>query len=254
MRLCYLAKVRWVIGLLDQALEAMSEAQRRAQALEHPYTLAIASALAGWFHQIRGDERTAEIHADAGIALSGEHGFSLWRAQGHAVRGWSQARQGRPEGLEELREGYAGWRATGAERAAPTRRRVIWPLAGRLTSPRSACSRPVEVDRVEEGSMAQPALPPWIQALQQRDPEFVSSYMAQRERILRDGAIPAKYKLLMTMVVDALLSHPDGVANIAARARGAGASDAEIQEAVEVAYLFGGTPALVTAVNAFRTP
>jgi alkylhydroperoxidase/carboxymuconolactone decarboxylase family protein YurZ len=102
--------------------------------------------------------------------------------------------------------------------------------------------------------MAQPTLPPWIQTLQQRDPEFVNSYMAQRDRILGEGAIPAKYKILMTLIVDALLSHPDGVANIANRARGAGASEAEIQEAVEVAYLFGGTPALVTAVNAFRTP
>ena len=100
--------------------------------------------------------------------------------------------------------------------------------------------------------MAQATLPPWIQALQGRDPQFVESYMAQRERILRDGAIPAKYKLLMTMVVDAIQSHPDGVANIANRARGAGATEAEIQEAVEVAYLFGGTPALVTAINAFR--
>ena len=101
--------------------------------------------------------------------------------------------------------------------------------------------------------MAQPALPPWIQALQQRDPQFADSYLAQRERILQDGAIPAKYKILMTMIVDALLSHPDGVANIANRARAAGASEAEVTEAVEVAYLFGGTPALVTAVNAFRT-
>ena len=100
--------------------------------------------------------------------------------------------------------------------------------------------------------MAQPSLPPWIQTLNERDPKFVESYMAQRERILADGAIPAKYKHLMTMIVDALLSHPDGVANIANRARSAGASEAEIQEAVEVAYLFGGTPALVTAVNAFR--
>jgi alkylhydroperoxidase/carboxymuconolactone decarboxylase family protein YurZ len=38
-----------------------------------------------------------------------------------------------------------------------------------------------------------------------------------------------------------------------ALARAAGASDAEIQEAVQVAYLFGGTPALVTAMNAFRS-
>src|SRR5882672_2853214 len=100
--------------------------------------------------------------------------------------------------------------------------------------------------------MAQPTLPPWIQALQQRDPKFVETYMTQREHVLRDGAIPAKYKLLMTMIVDALQTHPDGVATIADRARAAGASEAEIQEAVEVVYLFGGTPALVTAMKAFR--
>ena len=102
--------------------------------------------------------------------------------------------------------------------------------------------------------MAQAPMPPWILPLHQRDPEFVASYMAQREHIMRDGAIPAKYKHLMTMIVDALLSHSDGVTNIANRARGAGATEAEIQEAVEVAYLFGGTPALVTAMNAFRSP
>ncbi len=101
--------------------------------------------------------------------------------------------------------------------------------------------------------MAQPTLPPWIQPLQQRDPKFVETYMTQREHILRDGAIPAKYKLLMTMIVDALQTHPDGVATIADRARAAGASEAEIQEAVEVVYLFGGTPALVTAMRAFHT-
>ena len=101
--------------------------------------------------------------------------------------------------------------------------------------------------------MAQAPLPPWIQTLRDRDPQFADSYLAQRERILRDGAIPAKYKHLMTMIVDALLSHPDGVATIANRARAAGATDAEVVEAVEVAYLFGGTPALVTAANAFRT-
>jgi alkylhydroperoxidase/carboxymuconolactone decarboxylase family protein YurZ len=102
-------------------------------------------------------------------------------------------------------------------------------------------------------AQAQTTLPPWIQPLQKRDPEFVDSYVAQRERILRDGAIPAKYKILMTLIVDAIQSHPDGVANIANRARGVGASEAEIQETVEVAYLFGGTPALVTAMNAFKT-
>jgi alkylhydroperoxidase/carboxymuconolactone decarboxylase family protein YurZ len=102
--------------------------------------------------------------------------------------------------------------------------------------------------------MAPANLPPWIQPLYQRDPKFIETYMTQREHVLRDGAIPAKYKHLMTMMVDALQTHPDGVTTIANRARAAGASEAEIQEAVEVVYLFGGTPALVTAMNAFKTP
>jgi|SRR5688572_27740021 alkylhydroperoxidase/carboxymuconolactone decarboxylase family protein YurZ len=101
--------------------------------------------------------------------------------------------------------------------------------------------------------MAQMTQPEWLQNLQQRDPKFAEMYLAQREHVLQDGAIPAKYKILMTMIVDALTAHPDGCANIANRARAAGATEAEVNEAVEVAYLFGGTPALVTAVNAFRT-
>src|SRR2546426_218708 len=97
----------------------------------------------------------------------------------------------------------------------------------------------------KEIAMAQPTNPAWIQTLQQRDPQFAESYMAQREHILQDGAIPAKYKILMTMIVDAITAHADGVANIANRARAAGATEAEINETGEVAYLFGGTPALV---------
>jgi alkylhydroperoxidase/carboxymuconolactone decarboxylase family protein YurZ len=100
--------------------------------------------------------------------------------------------------------------------------------------------------------MVQAALPEWIQQLQQRDPKFGEMVLTQREHVLKDGAIPAKYKILMTMIVDAITAHPDGCANIANRARAAGATEAEINEAVQVAYLFGGTPALVTAVNAFR--
>ena len=58
---------------------------------------------------------------------------------------------------------------------------------------------------------AGPPLRPWLGAIEQRDPQFVDSYMAMRERILKDGAIPAKYKLLMAMITDAIAAHPDGV-------------------------------------------
>jgi alkylhydroperoxidase/carboxymuconolactone decarboxylase family protein YurZ len=106
---------------------------------------------------------------------------------------------------------------------------------------------------LKEETMAQNAIPKWLEKLQQSNPEFADMYLSQREKILKDGAIPAKYKILMTMIVDAIVAHPEGCSVIADRAREAGASEAEINEAIEVAYLFGGTPALVTATNALGT-
>ena len=99
--------------------------------------------------------------------------------------------------------------------------------------------------------MAQKEMPEWLQILQEKAPEFTATYLSQREDIMKDGAIPAKYKFLMIMIVDAIMAHEQGCAGLANQARKAGASEEEIKEAVEVAYLFGGTPALVTAVNAF---
>ncbi|WP_264072225.1 carboxymuconolactone decarboxylase family protein, partial [Mycobacterium palustre] len=95
------------------------------------------------------------------------------------------------------------------------------------------------------------ARPPWLGTIAQRDPQFSDSYVAMRERILKDGAIPAKYKLLMAMVTDAIAAHPDGVRTLANNARAAGATEPEVTEAVEVGYLFGGTAALVVGSNAF---
>lgn len=96
------------------------------------------------------------------------------------------------------------------------------------------------------------ALPWFFDIVEKNDPDFVKYLEADLGFIMRDGAIPAKYKILMTMVIDALLAHDAGVASIAKRARANGASEDEIKEAVRVAYLYGGTPALVSALNAFK--
>jgi parallel beta-helix repeat protein len=61
-----------------------------------------------------------------------------------------------------------------------------------------------------------------------------------------DGTPPLrpKYKLA---------AHPAGVTGLADDVRTTGASEAEITEAARVAYLFGGTPALVMGVNALTS-
>jgi alkylhydroperoxidase/carboxymuconolactone decarboxylase family protein YurZ len=101
--------------------------------------------------------------------------------------------------------------------------------------------------------MAANTAPEWMSKIERKNPEFAGMYKSMRDRALREGAIPAKYKILMTMIVDAIMAHPEGCAAIAGRARLAGATDAEINEAIEVAFLFGGTPALVIAANALSS-
>ena len=101
--------------------------------------------------------------------------------------------------------------------------------------------------------MAQNTSPKWITKLEHNNPKLAEMYLSQSEEILKDGAIPAKYKILMTMIVDALTARPEGCFALANRARAAGASEAEIKEAIEVAYLFGGAPAMVTATSALSS-
>ena len=95
------------------------------------------------------------------------------------------------------------------------------------------------------------ARPFYLEAVAKHDPSFLPLLESERDFIMADGAIPARYKLLMTMVCDALLGHDKGCEPLANRARAAGASEAEIAEAVRIACHFGGVPALVSAVGAY---
>ena len=98
--------------------------------------------------------------------------------------------------------------------------------------------------------MTQPAS--WLDLMEQGAPELMKVVTGTRESILPDGALSNKTKTLMTMLCDALLAHSSGVATIANRARGMGATEEEIAETLGVAFLMGGLPALVTGASAFQ--
>ena len=76
------------------------------------------------------------------IALSVEHGFSHWLAQATIERGWAMAEQGyKEEGIAQIREGLAGFRAAGTEALRP---HVLCLLA-------EACG---ETHRIDDGLSA----------------------------------------------------------------------------------------------------
>jgi|MudIll2142460700_1097286.scaffolds.fasta_scaffold404224_1 alkylhydroperoxidase/carboxymuconolactone decarboxylase family protein YurZ len=92
----------------------------------------------------------------------------------------------------------------------------------------------------------------WQAMLEKGAPEILKQVSGIQQMILADGALSAKTKTLMMVLGDSLLNHSEGVNHLANRARSLGASEAEIQETIAMAFLMGGLPGVVTGANAFK--
>ena len=94
--------------------------QQAGVAMLDVYSLAFALGFATVLHHLRREMQATQEMAEATIALSTEHGFPHWLAQGVIYRGWALAEQGRrEEGIAQMREGLAAWRDVGAEMGRP---------------------------------------------------------------------------------------------------------------------------------------
>jgi len=110
-----LAENLWLLGYPEQALEKRHEAIAFAREIAHPYSLALSQIFAAMVHQHCRDAHGARQQAEAAIALATELEFGPWLMWAMALRGWALVEQGQAEeGLAQLREGIAGWTATGA--------------------------------------------------------------------------------------------------------------------------------------------
>jgi alkylhydroperoxidase/carboxymuconolactone decarboxylase family protein YurZ len=88
--------------------------------------------------------------------------------------------------------------------------------------------------------------------LKEHDPELYELARQTRRRVMADGALPAKIKLLMAMLCDAVRDRHAAVPGLANVARAQGATEEEIAEMLAVAYWIGGVHALNTGAEAFR--
>jgi predicted ATPase len=113
----YAARNLWYLGYPDQALQRSSEALALAQESSNPFDLAHALVFAVDLHKLRREWQVAREQAEAVITLSTEQGFPMWLALGMMERGGALAEQGQvEEGIAQMRQGLAAYRAIGAER------------------------------------------------------------------------------------------------------------------------------------------
>jgi predicted ATPase len=109
-----------LLGYPDQALARLHETLALAHELSHPFSLAYARCRAADVSQFRRDVPAVHEHAEAAVALATEQGFPLWAAQGTSLHGWALAMQDQgEEGLAQVRQGIATFRATGAAQLVP---------------------------------------------------------------------------------------------------------------------------------------
>lgn len=117
---CLAAWVLWFLGQPDQSLERIHEGLTLARAFSEPNGLAHALCFAAVLHQLRREERVAQEYAEAGIAVSREHGLAMYPALATVIRGWSLFEQERQEEtIEQMREGLEVLQSTGTEFVRP---------------------------------------------------------------------------------------------------------------------------------------
>jgi alkylhydroperoxidase/carboxymuconolactone decarboxylase family protein YurZ len=99
--------------------------------------------------------------------------------------------------------------------------------------------------------MSTTPLPPFLVQFARFDSDFVD----QIARIRQDayytpGALDVKTKVLIALALDLFTGSTTGTQLLAARARDAGASDAEIAEVVKICYSVAGLQRMSTAAHA----
>jgi DNA-binding SARP family transcriptional activator/predicted ATPase len=116
--LTYQSWALWFLGYPDQASERSTAATALAQKLDHVWTLAYASSIAGAaFHLFRRESQAAQKHVEAVVRVSAKAGLAVYQAEGMCYRGWRQILVGQvDEGIAQLRQCLDTMQAVGTVR------------------------------------------------------------------------------------------------------------------------------------------
>jgi DNA-binding winged helix-turn-helix (wHTH) protein/predicted ATPase len=131
---CFAAWVLWFLGQPDQALDRMQEALIVARELSEPHSLAHALFFAAILHQLRREDGMAYENAQAAIAVSTEHGLVMYQAMATITRGWALIEQ-QEEAVEQMRQGFAAYQATGTELLRPHFLALLAKASGKARKP-----------------------------------------------------------------------------------------------------------------------
>lgn len=101
-------------GEPDRAVAMYREALAAAEAMSHPFAIAIALQIGAWVHYLRREVPETRHYAEALARLAGEHKFPVFVVLADAFGGWAMVHSGKIQpGLDRLRAAVATQRRIG---------------------------------------------------------------------------------------------------------------------------------------------
>ncbi|MBB6218989.1 alkylhydroperoxidase/carboxymuconolactone decarboxylase family protein YurZ [Anaerosolibacter carboniphilus] len=93
--------------------------------------------------------------------------------------------------------------------------------------------------------------PPFVEAVKPTDSELYEVVTKNMDIAMGPGELDMKTKALIALALDALEGSTEGVKSVAGMARGLGASEGEIKEALRIAYMVAANKALAATRGAY---
>ena len=125
--------VLWLLGRPEQSNMRACEAVEMATKLGHPITSAFVLTHAAQEALFRGNSEEVERYASAAANIATKQGFTTWRQLSLMLHGWALAKRGdRKEGMSQMKEALAGWRAGGALFQVPHQLDLLAEVDGRV--------------------------------------------------------------------------------------------------------------------------
>jgi predicted ATPase/DNA-binding winged helix-turn-helix (wHTH) protein len=116
----YAALTLWFLGYPSQAVQRVHEGLTLARELGHPFSVAHALSVVASLYSLRREGPVVREQAEAAMAMAREHGFPFFVSWAQMLQGWALTEQGDvAEGIAQLREGLAAYRAIGAALGRP---------------------------------------------------------------------------------------------------------------------------------------
>jgi tetratricopeptide (TPR) repeat protein len=127
------------LGRSDEALEVNASGIRHLEAYPHPFSEGWVRLGHAIVHILRREVDEARAEAEAALAQATIEGFPQWVAQAQVYRGWARVWQGEhADGLQEIRDGLALWRLSGAQLLLPWQLSVFGDACLRAGRPQDA--------------------------------------------------------------------------------------------------------------------